>query len=95
MEQQVTDLFNRTSGTEFYNYSGEMSCVQTRLAVPETRIFAFITESPTGYYGTVYIVKENTWSAVCTYRLDKGVRIAMIDIKVTSRHQDLSQETVL
>jgi hypothetical protein len=29
------------------------------------------------------MVTEDMWSAVCMYRVGKGVRIAMIDIKVT------------
>ena len=40
MEQQVTNLINRTSGTDFYDHrSGEISRVHRRLAVPETRNF--------------------------------------------------------
>lgn len=40
MEQKVTNLSNRTSGTEFYDHSiGEILRVHTRLAVPETRTF--------------------------------------------------------
>jgi hypothetical protein len=40
MEQKVTNLSNRTNGTEFYDHNiGETLRVHTRLAVPETRTF--------------------------------------------------------
>jgi len=37
--EKITDLFNRTNGTDFNDYSGETSRVHTRLAVTETWTF--------------------------------------------------------
>ena len=40
IEYKVTNLFNRTSGTDFYDHNiGEITLVHTRLAVLETRNF--------------------------------------------------------